>query len=189
MILVVLFKVSLFHLFSFLLSRVNPSEPADQGCHGDEQQTDSEDSPCDTEGETPLTQAEQHIQQSQKDTQVCWRHRNTHLHKLKHTSSMFLTHTKCESKRTHTIHRLWPVVVWASSIFPIANLLPVSVCQFIPRLNVWYYQHSPSLFCSDCDNSWNSTREANRDNNNRPVLQIYTDQWIHWYIQAGFCSY
>ncbi|XP_051275395.1 protein FAM13B isoform X2 [Dicentrarchus labrax] len=48
---------------------VNPSEPADQGCHGDEQQTDPEDSPCDTEGETPLTQPEQHIQQSQKDTQ------------------------------------------------------------------------------------------------------------------------
>ncbi|XP_073342426.1 protein FAM13B isoform X2 [Pagrus major] len=49
---------------------VSPSEPADQGCHGDEeQQTDPEDSPCDTEGETPLIQTEQHIQQSQKDTQ------------------------------------------------------------------------------------------------------------------------
>ncbi|KAM4555535.1 protein FAM13B isoform 5-T6 [Odontesthes bonariensis] len=49
---------------------VSPSEPEDQGCHGDlEQQTDPEDSPCDTEGETPLTQAEQHIQQSQTDTQ------------------------------------------------------------------------------------------------------------------------
>ncbi|XP_070769008.1 protein FAM13B [Enoplosus armatus] len=49
---------------------VSPSEPADHGCHGDEeQQTDPEDSPCDTEGETPLTQAEQHIRQSQKDTQ------------------------------------------------------------------------------------------------------------------------
>ncbi|XP_027137919.1 protein FAM13B isoform X5 [Larimichthys crocea] len=41
---------------------VSPAEPADQGCHEDEQQTDPEDSPCDTEGETPLTQ-------SQKDTQ------------------------------------------------------------------------------------------------------------------------
>ncbi|XP_074505334.1 protein FAM13B isoform X5 [Sebastes fasciatus] len=49
---------------------VSPSESADQGCHGDEeQQTDPEDSPCDTEGETPLTQTEQHIQQSQTDTQ------------------------------------------------------------------------------------------------------------------------
>ncbi|XP_028271196.1 protein FAM13B isoform X5 [Parambassis ranga] len=49
---------------------VNPSELADQGCHGDkEQQTDPEDSPCDTEGETPLTQTEQHIQPSQKDTE------------------------------------------------------------------------------------------------------------------------
>ncbi|TKS72827.1 Protein FAM13B [Collichthys lucidus] len=41
---------------------VSPAEPEDQGCHEDEQQTDPEDSPCDTEGETPLTQ-------SQKDTQ------------------------------------------------------------------------------------------------------------------------
>ncbi|KAG8004297.1 Protein FAM13B [Nibea albiflora] len=49
---------------------VSPAEPADQGCHEDEeQQTDPEDSPCDTEGETPLTQAELHIQQSQKDIQ------------------------------------------------------------------------------------------------------------------------
>ncbi|KAL7395941.1 hypothetical protein ABVT39_025817 [Epinephelus coioides] len=49
---------------------VSPSEPSDQGCHGDEeQQTDPEDSPCDTEAETPLTPTEQHIQQSQKDTQ------------------------------------------------------------------------------------------------------------------------
>ncbi|GAA6223443.1 protein FAM13B, partial [Lates japonicus] len=49
---------------------VSPSEPADEGCQGDdEQQTDPEDSPCDTEGETPLTQTEQHIQQSQTDTQ------------------------------------------------------------------------------------------------------------------------
>ncbi|XP_069557888.1 protein FAM13B isoform X4 [Brachyistius frenatus] len=49
---------------------VSPSEPADRGCHGDEeQQTDPEDSPCHTEGETPLIQTEQHIQQSQKDKQ------------------------------------------------------------------------------------------------------------------------
>ncbi|XP_054453180.1 LOW QUALITY PROTEIN: protein FAM13B [Anoplopoma fimbria] len=49
---------------------VSPREPADQGCHGDEaQQTDPEDSPCDTEGETPLTQNEQCIQQNQKDKQ------------------------------------------------------------------------------------------------------------------------
>ncbi|XP_070819419.1 protein FAM13B isoform X4 [Chaetodon trifascialis] len=46
----------------------SPSEPADQGCHGDEEpQTDPEDSPCDTEGETPLTQADQLTQQ--KDIQ------------------------------------------------------------------------------------------------------------------------
>ncbi|KAM9357373.1 protein FAM13B [Symphorus nematophorus] len=49
---------------------VSPSEPADQGCRGDEeQQTDPDDSPCDTEGETPLTEEEQHIQQSQNDAQ------------------------------------------------------------------------------------------------------------------------
>ncbi|XP_028444825.1 protein FAM13B isoform X3 [Perca flavescens] len=49
---------------------VSPIKPADQGCHGDEeQQTDPEDSPCDTEGETPLTQTEKHIQHSQKDAQ------------------------------------------------------------------------------------------------------------------------
>ncbi|XP_008278878.1 protein FAM13B isoform X4 [Stegastes partitus] len=48
----------------------SPSEPAEQGCHGDEEQTtDPKDSPCDTEEETPLNQTEQHIQQSQKDTQ------------------------------------------------------------------------------------------------------------------------
>ncbi|KAI3351484.1 hypothetical protein L3Q82_020332, partial [Scortum barcoo] len=49
---------------------VSPREPADQGCHGDEeQQTNPEDNPCDTEGETPLTQTEEHIQHSQKDSQ------------------------------------------------------------------------------------------------------------------------
>lgn len=45
---------------------MSPSEPADQDCNGDEEhQTDSEDSPCDTEGEILLTQTE-----SQTDTQV-----------------------------------------------------------------------------------------------------------------------
>ncbi|XP_068449836.1 protein FAM13B isoform X2 [Clinocottus analis] len=49
---------------------VSPSEPAEPGRHGDEaQQTDPEDSPCDTEGETPLTQPEQRIQQSQEHTE------------------------------------------------------------------------------------------------------------------------
>ncbi|XP_039975367.1 protein FAM13B isoform X2 [Xiphias gladius] len=49
---------------------VNPSKPSDEGCHGDdEQQTDPEDSPCNTVGETPLTQTEPYIQQSQMNTQ------------------------------------------------------------------------------------------------------------------------
>ncbi|KAI9518134.1 hypothetical protein NQZ68_039957 [Dissostichus eleginoides] len=49
---------------------VSPSEPADQGCHGlEDQQTDPEDSPCDTEGETPLSETEQIMQQSQTHTQ------------------------------------------------------------------------------------------------------------------------
>ncbi|XP_071771194.1 protein FAM13B isoform X2 [Centroberyx gerrardi] len=49
---------------------VDPSDPPAQSCHGDEeQQTDPEDSPCSTDGETPLTQPEQHTQRSQKDTQ------------------------------------------------------------------------------------------------------------------------
>lgn len=61
--------------FSILFS----SESADQGCHGDkEQQTDPEDSPCYADGETPLTQSEQHIQQSQNDTQVSGGHKTTH---------------------------------------------------------------------------------------------------------------
>ncbi|KAM9741894.1 protein FAM13B isoform 2-T4 [Menidia menidia] len=48
----------------------SPSEPDDQGFHGDlEQQTDPEDSPCDTVGETPLTQSERRIEESQTDTQ------------------------------------------------------------------------------------------------------------------------
>lgn len=49
-----------------LFSRVSPNKPANQDCHGDkERQTDREDSPCDTEREIPLIQAE-----SQSDTQV-----------------------------------------------------------------------------------------------------------------------
>ncbi|XP_026213247.1 protein FAM13B isoform X2 [Anabas testudineus] len=52
-------------LSSYDSQGVSPSEPADQSYHGDEeQQTDPEDSPCDTKGEIPLTQAE-----SQTDTQ------------------------------------------------------------------------------------------------------------------------
>ncbi|XP_063350232.1 protein FAM13B isoform X1 [Pelmatolapia mariae] len=48
----------------------SPSELANQGCDGDEeQQTDPEDSACDTEGDTPLTQPEQHIQQNQREAQ------------------------------------------------------------------------------------------------------------------------
>uniref|UniRef100_A0A3Q3JFR1 FAM13A-like domain-containing protein n=1 Tax=Monopterus albus TaxID=43700 RepID=A0A3Q3JFR1_MONAL len=54
-----------------LFSRVSPSEPAGQGCHGDEkqQQATRDGSPSDPEGETPLTLTEQHEQQSQTDTQ------------------------------------------------------------------------------------------------------------------------
>lgn len=49
---------------------VSPSEPAEPGCHGDEaRQTDPEESPGDTEGESPLTQTEQRAQQSQEDGQ------------------------------------------------------------------------------------------------------------------------
>uniref|UniRef100_A0A3Q3J7N0 FAM13A-like domain-containing protein n=1 Tax=Monopterus albus TaxID=43700 RepID=A0A3Q3J7N0_MONAL len=50
---------------------VSPSEPAGQGCHGDEkqQQATRDGSPSDPEGETPLTLTEQHEQQSQTDTQ------------------------------------------------------------------------------------------------------------------------
>ncbi|XP_026186892.1 protein FAM13B isoform X2 [Mastacembelus armatus] len=48
---------------------ISPSEPAEQGCHGDEEQhTDLEDSASDTEGDTLLTQTERHLQ-SQTDTQ------------------------------------------------------------------------------------------------------------------------
>ncbi|XP_058505130.1 protein FAM13B isoform X1 [Solea solea] len=64
-------KTSIDHgLSNYDSQRVSPSESADEGCHGDgEQQTEPEDSPCDTEGETPLTQTEEHVQQSQTDTQ------------------------------------------------------------------------------------------------------------------------
>ncbi|XP_029917408.1 protein FAM13B isoform X2 [Myripristis murdjan] len=49
---------------------VGSSDPAAQSCHGDEkQQTDSEDSPCSTDGETPLTQTAQRTQCSETDTQ------------------------------------------------------------------------------------------------------------------------
>lgn len=66
---------------SLILSILFPSEPADQGCHGDEeQQTDAEDSPCYEDGEAPLTPIEQHIQQRQNDTQVRGRHENKHTH-------------------------------------------------------------------------------------------------------------
>lgn len=58
-------------IFPLWYVRESPSEPADQGCDGDEeQQTDPEDSACDTEGGTPLTQPEQHIQQNQREAQV-----------------------------------------------------------------------------------------------------------------------
>lgn len=71
-------KYRRFHYFInacvFVFSRVSPNEPADKGCQGDlEQQTDPEDSPCDTEGETTITETELHLQQIQKDTQVCGR--------------------------------------------------------------------------------------------------------------------
>ncbi|CAJ1059030.1 protein FAM13B isoform X4 [Xyrichtys novacula] len=57
-------------LSNFDSQGVSPSDPTDQGCHGDEeQQTDPEDSPCDTEGETPLSPTKPQMQQSQNDTQ------------------------------------------------------------------------------------------------------------------------
>ena len=139
-----------FLLSSLSFSRVSPSEPDDHGCHGDEeQQTDPEDSPCDTEGETPLIQTEQHIQQSQTDTQVSGRHAHTHTH--------------CDQ---------WLCVcVCVCSIFPIANLLPVSVCRIIP--NVWCYRHSrPSFLFSDCVSSWNSTGKHSRDDNRSIVMEF-----------------
>lgn len=74
---------------------MSPSEPAEPGCHGDEaRQTDPEESPGDTEGESPLTQTEQRTQQSQEDGQVGRRHRNTRpvkftAHMLKRTLLIF----------------------------------------------------------------------------------------------------
>lgn len=70
--------ISWFHWFInlyFWFSRVSPSEPVDQGCQGDEEQhTDPDDNPCNAERKTSLKQAEQYMQQSEKDTQVCGRH-------------------------------------------------------------------------------------------------------------------
>lgn len=66
---------------------MSPSEPADQGCHGlEDQQTDPEDSPCDTEGETPLSETEQIMQQSQTHTQV---RGETHTHTQIHHTHLF----------------------------------------------------------------------------------------------------
>lgn len=80
--------------FIALSCRVSPSEPAEQGRHGDEaQQTDPEDSPCHTEGETPLTPSEQLVQQSQTDTRVCWRHGNTH----KYPANSYYTCTRSDT--------------------------------------------------------------------------------------------
>ncbi len=82
---------NLIFVFVFIF-RVSPSEPADQDCHGDEeQQTDPEDSPCDTEGETPLTESEP---QSQKDTQVI-----IHTTVTQHTPAQAQTHTESVSRR------------------------------------------------------------------------------------------
>ncbi|XP_053284371.1 protein FAM13B isoform X5 [Pleuronectes platessa] len=64
-------KTSIDHSLSNYDSQgMSPSEPSIEGCHGDEeQQTDPEDTPCDTKGETPLKDREQHMQPSQTDTQ------------------------------------------------------------------------------------------------------------------------
>lgn len=94
-----------------LFSRVSPSETAEEGCHGDdEQQTDPEDSPCDTEGETPLSENEQHLEQSQTDTQVCVRIRHLHI-VHKHPVSVLAciepnTKDTHSHTHTHTVHRL-----------------------------------------------------------------------------------
>ncbi|XP_041845483.1 protein FAM13B isoform X2 [Melanotaenia boesemani] len=57
-------------LSSYDSQGVSPTEPEDRGCHGDkEQQTDPDDTPCDKEGETLLTQTTEHIQHNQTDTQ------------------------------------------------------------------------------------------------------------------------
>ncbi|XP_016894943.1 protein FAM13B [Cynoglossus semilaevis] len=45
-------------------------ETADKGCNGsEEKQTEPEESPCDTEGETSLSQNEPHVQESRSETQ------------------------------------------------------------------------------------------------------------------------
>ncbi|CAB1439555.1 unnamed protein product [Pleuronectes platessa] len=64
-------KTSIDHgLSNYDSQGMSPSEPSIEGCHGDEeQQTDPEDTPCDTKGETPLKDREQHMQPSQTDTQ------------------------------------------------------------------------------------------------------------------------
>ncbi|XP_067373720.1 protein FAM13B isoform X3 [Channa argus] len=64
-------KTSIKHdLSNYDNQGASPIKPADQGCHGEmREQADPEDSPCDTEGEIPLTQTEQHIEESQTDTQ------------------------------------------------------------------------------------------------------------------------
>ncbi|XP_034453967.1 protein FAM13B isoform X5 [Hippoglossus hippoglossus] len=64
-------KTSIDHgLSNYDSQGMSPSEPSDEGCHGDEeQQTDPEDTPSDTKGETPLKDSEQQMQQSQTDTQ------------------------------------------------------------------------------------------------------------------------
>nr|XP_019938360.1 PREDICTED: protein FAM13B isoform X6 [Paralichthys olivaceus] len=64
-------KTSIDHSLSNYDSQgMSPSEPSDEGCHGDgEQQTDPGERPCDAKGETPLTDTEQQMQQSQTHTQ------------------------------------------------------------------------------------------------------------------------
>ncbi|XP_069387800.1 protein FAM13B isoform X10 [Paralichthys olivaceus] len=64
-------KTSIDHSLSNYDSQgMSPSEPSDEGCHGDgEQQTDPGECPCDAKGETPLTDTEQQMQQSQTHTQ------------------------------------------------------------------------------------------------------------------------
>lgn len=64
--------------FQYDMNRVSPTEPEDQGCHGDEeQQAEPDDGPCKTEEETSLTQTKQHIQLSPSDTQVSVGHRHS----------------------------------------------------------------------------------------------------------------
>lgn len=92
------------------------------------------------------------------------------------THTVEISSLKYKHTPGHTMHRLWPVAVWAGSIIPTTDLLPVSVCRFIRWLNVCYYQHSPSLFCSDGHNSQKSTGTAhsNRHNNNTQIVSENT---------------